>query len=201
MAVTLLELLVALAVGALVTLAATRLWRATRQRESALTAAADAERSLDLAAELLSAELRRAGYRPYPATANASPTAASAMLRLELDAGNGSDALVVRYLDDRLAGPPVPRDLRFVAAEDGRGVPQLYRAPASANRQPLVQGIRRIKVVEWADQSGWHERRELTAGTLRPWLLLVALRGGDGKERRVAAAMPSRPRTEVVRSP
>lgn len=200
-AVTLLELLVALALGALVTLAATRLWMGSRQRETGLTAAADAVRTLDLAAELLAAEVRRAGYHPYPAPPDDSLPPSAAMLGLDLDAGDEGDALVVRSLDDRVVGPPVTRDLRFVAAEDRRGVAQLYRATASGTRQPLVEGIRGMRVEAWADRSGWHGRQELRVGALRPWLLVLALRTRDGSERRVAVALPSRPLTEVVRSP
>ena len=101
----------------------------------------------------------------------------------------------------RVEGAPVARELRFDAAPDGRGVPQLYRATASGSRQPLVQGIDAVRVVGWVDAAGAHPRSALVAGALHPWLLLVELESQGPTTRRLVAPLPSRPLAEVVTAP
>ena len=198
---TLLEVLLALALATLVGLAAARLLTGSNASETAVSQGSDRARALDLAADLLAAELRRAGSVPYPPPAGGGLDATRPTLELTLGAGRHGDALVVRYLDDRVQGAPVLRDLRFDAALDGRGLAQLYRATASGNRQPLVQGIDAVRVVGWVDAAGEHPRSALVAGPLRPWLLLVDLESEGPTTRRVAAPLPSRPRAEVVMTP
>lgn len=198
---TLLEVLLALALTALVGLTAARLLVGSRSSEAAVSEGSDRVRALDLAADLLAGELRRAGRVPYPAPATGGLDASRPALEVRLGSGRHGDALGVRYLDDRLQGAPVARDLRFDVAPDGRGVPQLYRATASGNRQPLVQGIDTMRVVGWVDATGAHPRSAFAGGPLRPWLLLVEL-GAEGRaSRTVATPLPSRPTAEVVMVP
>jgi len=197
----LLEVLLALALAALVGLVATQLLRASRASEAATSQASDRAQALDLAADLLAGELRRAGFRPYPPPAGGGLDARGPALVLAPGSGLHGDALGVRYLDDRVQGAPVDRDLRFDAAPDGRGVPQLYRATASGSRQPLVQGIDAVRVVGWVDAAGAHPRSALAPGPWRPWLLLVEIGSDAGATRRVAAPLPSRPLAVVVTAP
>ena len=198
---TLLEVMLALTLAALVGLAATRLLSASLTAEPATSQGADRARALDMAADLLGAELRRAGSEPYPPPTGGGLDAGEPALKVTLGSGRYGDVLAVRYLDDRVQGGPLLRDLRFDAAVDGRGVPQLYRAAAGGNRQPLVQGIDAVRVVGWVDAAGAHPRSAFVAGALRPWLLLVELGVEGSTTRRVAAPLPSRPRAAVVMAP
>jgi len=197
----LLELLLALALAILVGLAAARLLAGSRSAEAAVSGGSDAARALDLAAGLLAGELRRAGSEPYPPPAGGGLEPSQPSLVLALGSGRHGDALGVRYLDDRVQGAPVARDLRFDAALDGRGVFQLYRATASGNRQPVVQGIDTVRVVGWVDAAGAHPRSALVAGPLRPWLLLLELGTDGGATRWLAAPLPGRPLAGVVTAP
>ncbi|MEJ2667059.1 MAG: prepilin-type N-terminal cleavage/methylation domain-containing protein [Deinococcales bacterium] len=198
---TLVELLVGLALAAVVTLAAARLLVGSSRSEGAVAAGADRALALDLASDLLGAELRRAGYVPVPPPSSVKLEPGTPSLTLTLTDGVQGDALAVRYVDDRLADGPVLRDLTFDAAVDGRGEPQLYRRTASGQRQPLVQGIAALRVTGWADAAGMHMRDELVAGRLGPWLVLLSLATPDGTARTLAVPLPSRPTTEVVRAP
>ncbi len=196
-----LELLLAVSLSALVGLAAVRLLAGSRASEASTSTASDRARALDLAAGLLTGELRRAGYVPYPSPLADGRDAVRPGLTVTLGSGPRGDALGLRYLDDRLQGGPVTRDLEFDAAIDGRGLAQLYRTSASGSRQPWVQGIDRIQVVGWVDGTGLHGRSELAAGELRPWLLLLALGAAGVPARRLAVPLPSRPLATVVEGP
>jgi type II secretory pathway pseudopilin PulG len=193
-----LELLLAVSLSALVGLAAVRLLAGSRASEVSTSTASDRARALDLAADLLTGELRRAGYVPYPSPLADGRGAVRPGLTVTLGSGPRGDALGLRYLDDRLQGGPVTRDLEFDAAIDGRGLAQLYRTTASGSRQPWVQGIDRIQVVGWVDSTGLHNRSELAAGELRPWLVLLALGAAGAPVRRLAVPLPSRPLATVV---
>lgn len=197
---TLVEVLVALALAGAVVLVAVRALAGAHAVDGSLSAGSTAARALDLGTDLLAGELRRAGYAPYPnPDADWAP---SPGLTLEIGAdGAHGDTVGVRYLDDRLASGTVERDLRFDVAVDGRGVPQLYRRTASGNRQPLVQGVTSFRLVAWADAAGLHQRDELVAGTLSPWLLVFSLTADRGPPRTVAAALPSRPEAQVTVGP
>lgn len=196
---SLLEVLVAVALASVVVLVAVRMLAGGRTVDRALSVTSTSARALDVAAELLAAELRRAGYVPYPDDGGWTP---SPGLSLQIHTGTArGDAVGVRYLDDRVVDGPVQRDLIFDVAVDGRGEAQLYRRTASGNRQPLVQGVTELRVLSWADAGGLHRRSELSSGSLRPWLLVFSLRAADASERVVAVALPSRPDATVVVGP
>lgn len=198
---TLVELLLALALAAVVTLTTTRLLAGSRRIDAAVSSSSGSMLALDLAGDLLGDEIRRSGYVPDPRPAGVSLNRGVASLTLSVTDGAHGDDLGVRYLDDRLADGPVLRDLHFDVAVDGRGEPQLYRRTATGQRQPLVQGIAGVRVRGWADASGLHDRDALAAGTLEPWLVLLELATANGASRTVAVPLPSRPATEVVRAP
>lgn len=199
---TLLEVAVTLALAALVGLAVVRALAHGRTAGSAGARASEAVLSLDLAADLLAGEVRRAGYRPYPVDTLAGSLAPTTLrLAVHTDRAAG-DALSVAYLEDRLAGAPVPRELRFEVGIDGAGVAQLYRITASGAKQPLVQGVTRLAVAGWADSAGLHGRQELTAGALQPRLLLLRLTSGPAATARLLAVpLPDRPATTVEMGP
>lgn len=200
-AFTLLEVLLALVLTTLVGLAAARLLVALHTVEASSSLQTDRVRALDLASDLLGGELRRAGSAPYPPAAGAKPPPVRPALVLSLGSDARGDAIVVRYLDDRVQGTPVARDLRFDVAQDGRGAFQLYRTTPDGTRQPLVQGVQSVRVVGWVDAAGMHPRRSFAAGPWSPWQVLVELGAGDGATRRLVAPLPNRPPAEVVMSP
>ncbi len=195
---TLLEVLLAVALATLVGLVATRLLLVSRTSEGRLSETSDHARALDLAADLLGDELRRAGSEPFPPPSGGGLDRGEPSLELLLGSGAYGDGIRVRYVDERVRGKPVARDLRFDVAVDGRGVGQLYRATASGNRQPLVQGIDGLRIVGWVDATGMHPRGALVPGPLRPWLLLLEVEAPGTMTRRVAAPLPSRPQATVV---
>jgi prepilin-type N-terminal cleavage/methylation domain-containing protein len=195
------ELLLALALAAVVMLAATRLLVGSKRADAAVSAASGSMLALDLAADLLGDELRRSGYVPVPTPVGVTLDRTLPSLVLDIADADHGDGLVARYIDDRLADGPVLRDLRFDAGMDGRGEPQLYRRTATGHRQPLVQGIASVRVTGWVDAAGVHDRESLVAGTLEPWIVLLELATADGTTRTAAVPLPSRPATEVVRAP
>lgn len=196
---TLAEVLVALALAAVVGLAAARLLQASQRPRTTAGIAADHAQTLDVASGLLSGTLRRAGYRPFPLpagmTLGASPT-----LVLHLAGVGRSDELAVRYIDDRLASGPRLRDVSFTVGVDARGEWQLYRRAGAGTRQPLVHGIDELRLVAWSDAAGLHRRGDLVGGGLRPWALELQL-GTDADTRRVVVTLPGRPLTQVVTTP
>lgn len=199
---TLLEVAVALALAATVALVLVRFLGAARTAQTSGARASDAVLTLDLAADLLGGEVRRAGYGPVAPDALVEALSA-ATLRVVVHTERASgDALSVAYLDDRLAGGVVSRALRFEAGTDGRGAPQLYRITASGAKQPLVQGVTRLTVAGWADAVGLHGRASLTPGAFDPWLLLLRVESAPAAPARVfAVPLPSRPSATVEVGP
>lgn len=195
---SLLEVLVALALSALVGLVAARGLSAARRAVRGTAQASDAALSLDLGSALLEREVRRAGYVPYPAPP-AGDAAVTPGLGLAVHTRSPQgDSLEVRYLDDRVVDGPVARDLRFEVGVDGRGLPQLYRATAAGSKQPLVEGVTGLRVSGWGDASGLHAGSDLGAGSLRPWFLVLRLTAaGAPSARTVVVPLPSRPLTTV----
>lgn len=194
---TLVEVLLALALVAIVIAAAGRGLAGSRHAAAAAAMSSGAMLSRDLGSDLVAREVRRAGYAPA-----STPRAAGGGAELELALRPGrprGDAVTVRYVDDRLSGAPLQRDLTFEVGLDGRGVPQLYRRTASGSKQPLVEGVSGLWVAGWADAGGFHPRSELAEGTLRPWLLALRL-ASDGSDeiRAVAVPLPSRPPAYVT---
>lgn len=155
-AFTLVELLVALAIGALLVAALLGYLRSTRLSAVTLESNADDALALQLAAELLREELRLAGARPWPPGTvpgvDDPTTWLSAPLRVEpVGAGH---RLFLRYLDHRLSGPLLARDLAYEVGVDGAGVSQLYRRTVGSPRQPLVAGVSSMKLVAIVDAGG-----------------------------------------------
>lgn len=202
--VTLVELLVAMAIGALVLAAAAGLLSTARAGESTLTRGVQPRQALDLAAELLREEIALAAFVPWePAgpdvgTGTALPTGAGDLLVSA--AGSASQTVHIAFLDDRLATGPVARDLSFSAGRDGRGVAQLYRRSGSSSRQPLVEGIARIGVEGYVDAGGLHElAAPVSSAAAYPaiWAVVLELATPTGEARRLLVELPSRPRLVV----
>lgn len=196
---TLLEMLVAMVLVAVVAVAAARALAASRRSDASGQRTAETYLTLDLGSDLLLAAVRRAGFVPYPPGPGIAGAAWPWALRLVIHTARPEgDEVSVRYLDDRLAGAPALRDVRFESGRDGRGAPQLYRITASGAKQPLVQGVTRLTVAAWVDAAGLHDRSALSAGAMEPWLVLLRVAAdGTGPGRIVAVPLPNRPATEV----
>lgn len=240
---TLVETLVALAIAAIALVGFASLVANARTTAVTTVATSDASRALDLAAALLTEEVRMAGSVPWPRPERVEGTEdpdAFVATGLWVDvgaaadgdpanAGGGGASLRLRYVDARLAGAPLARDVTFEVGVDGRGVPQLYRRAGGATRQPLVEGVGSLRLL------GVVEDGLLIApavvGTFRPAALVLevaldaawargagsgsgAPSGGDAggggpasevgaenEPRRVVLLLPNRPVTIVTAAP
>lgn len=196
---TLVEVLVALALGALLLGLVGALLAGGRRHGAATETTVDAAATLRLAAELLREELRLTGAAPWPTPA-AVPDVPdvegwlAAPLTLVVSA-TGS-VVGARYVDHRLADGPVARDLTFEAAPDGAGEPQLYRRQAGSPRQPLVAGIDRLAVLEVVTASGVGLSPQ-AAGGHEVAALLIEL-GVGPVSALVVVELPTKPLAEVV---
>ncbi|MFO7544538.1 MAG: hypothetical protein R6W77_03480 [Trueperaceae bacterium] len=182
---TIVETLVALAIAAIALVGFASLVANARTTAVTTVVSSDASRALDLAAALLSEEVRLAGGVPWPRPERVEGTEdpeAFVTTALWLDAGSAADgnpavasdvgaSVRLRYVDARLAGAPLARDVTFEVGVDARGVPQLYRRADGAARQPLVEGVGSLRLV------GVVEDGLLVAppvaGTFRPSALLL----------------------------
>ncbi len=187
----------ALALLALVLAAASHVVVAARLGGASLERTSGGRLSADAAAQILASEVRRAGYRP--AADSTTPWAGAALVvELRPDVAQG-DALEVRYLDDRGAGPPIPRDRRFDVGVDGRGASQLYQAAGGASRQPVVEGVESLRVLGAIDADGYHDLASPAApAPSRPWAIELEVRAVGGTLRRTVVELPSRPETVLV---
>ncbi|MFA5550803.1 MAG: type II secretion system protein [Trueperaceae bacterium] len=155
-AFTLTEVLVALGIAGLLLVALAGFVRSARGAAVASETSSEAAATIRLASELLREELLLAGSAPWPLPTGgeavegleAAQTAAQFLAQgLEVHASPGGHALRLVYIDDRVAGRPVARQLAFEAAADGQGNPQLYRRSGSSPRQPWVAGVEAMTVV------------------------------------------------------
>lgn len=158
---TLIEVLVVLAIGALLITMVAGFMRSTRHSAATVNAHADDALALQLAAELLREELRLAGAQTWPpldvpGIDDVAAWLAPALVVATVGAGH---SLRLRFLDHRLAGAPLPRDLTFEVAVDASGESQLYRRAAGAARQPFVGGVTALRLVATVDVNG----------SLSPW--------------------------------
>ena len=155
-AFTLTEVLVALGIAGLLLVALAGFVRSARGAAVSAETTSETTATIRLASELLREELHLAGSAPWPVPAGAgaveglegAQTAAQFLAQgLEVRPSPGGHALRLVYIDDRVAGRPVARQLTFEAATDGQGQPQLYRRSGSSPRQPWVAGVESMTVV------------------------------------------------------
>lgn len=194
-AFTLVEILLALAIGALLVTVLVSFLRATRNNSVVVSKEADDALALQLAAELLREELRLTGAHPWPAATvpgiDDVATWLSTPLRI-VPHGDGH-RLLLRYLDHRLSGPPVARDLTFEVGTDSAGESQLYRRAAGATRQPLVAGVNSLQLVGIVDSEGvWRSWGGAVGAVPRVAALVVELAAGQ-LVRRLVIELPNRP--------
>lgn len=197
--VALLELLVALAITALVLAVVVRALHHGRQAERAVAEASEARATAALALDQAAQLVSRAGTAPWPRPAVATPPGPGLVLRIDPAASSG-DTISVRYLQLDAGGAPVERWFHLDARRDGRGTPTLYRAPEGSVRQPWVEGVERIAVRGWVDAGGVHDRAEAVSGPLAPVALLLEVRVA-GEATVAAVPLPGRPVTTVEVAP
>lgn len=188
---TLVEVLVTLAVSAVVLGLVGSLLGSARAASTAQMMATQPDRALDLAAELLVEEIGLAGFRPWRLAAAESEAAV-----VITSAGSGN-AVQINFVDDRLAGPALDRSLTFEVREDGDGVPQLYRRSGAASRQPLVAGVTALVVESLVTSSG--TLVEAVSGSAYTGVrgLVLRLEGEDGASRVAVVPTASLPTVEV----
>lgn len=194
-AFTLVELLLALAIGALLLLLLLSFLRTTRHSSSVVTRDADDALALQLAAELLREELRLTGAQPWPAATAPGIDDVAAFLSapLRIEPHGSEHRLLLRYLDHRLSGPPLARDLAFEVDNDSAGESQLYRRAAGAPRQPLVAGVNGLQLVAIVDaEGGWRSWGGPVGAGLKVAALVVELGAGQ-LARRLVIELPNRP--------
>lgn len=195
---TLPEVLVVLAIAGVLLTAVAGMLSGGRRHGAAMEERVEAAATLRLAAELLREELRLAGAVPWPPPASLPEVPALAgwlATPIAITPAPGGHQLAVRFVDHRLEGGLVARDLAFEAGADARAEPQLYRRAAGSARQPLVGGVDRLAVIGVIDATGKHIAAE-AAGGQRIAALVLELGMGD-RVTTVVVELPSKPLARV----
>lgn len=153
--------------------------------------------TLRLASELLREQLLLAGSAPWPVPSSVTGVPAGLTPAQFVNQGlrvsqvGAGHSLRLVYVDDRLTGGVVARDLTFEAGLDGQGQPQLYRRAGSGARQPWVAGVE-LLVVEGAIGEGGVELG-LGAFAGVPVRALRLRLEAQGASERVVLELPHRP--------
>lgn len=198
---TVVEVLVALAIAGLITLALGQLLRAARAGEVAVNRTLDPLQALDLAAELLSEEVSLAANLVWPAPSVIHDLPTGVDVRefvnpgLVIEAGPNGDRLSLKYVDERPAAGPRARIVTFEAGLDSAGEPQLFRRSGTSSRQPLVAGVESLSVV-WVVQAGAQLAPNSVAAEA-PLSAAVVRLNARGATRDVVIELPGRPRVEL----
>lgn len=199
---TLVEVVVALSIASLITLALGQLLRGTRASEAAVNRALDPLQALDLAAELLSEEVSLAANLVWPAPTVIADLPAGVDARafvtpgLVVEAGPDGDRVRVSYVDDRLADGPRARIVTYEAGPDSAGEPQLFRRPGASSRQPIVAGVESLSVVAVVRTGTQVAPSAVEVGA--PVSAVVLRLYADGKVREVVIELPARPVVELA---
>jgi len=190
---TLVEVLVTLAVASLLLAAVSGVLVGANAAGAAEERATEPWRALDLAAELLAEEAGLAGHAPYPLADDTGPGP-----DVTLTGSASGHVIQARFVDDRLAGPPVARELRFEARVDAGGAPQLYRTAGSASRQPLVAGVAGLRV-DWV-VTGSGDLVAPVPGAAYPEAraLVLSLSAAQGEARTAVVLLAARPTVAVA---
>lgn len=144
MGVTLVELLVALALAAVVTTALVSLLAQVGRATADVAGRTDRSQRASLAASLLETELQRAGR-------GLDGPGLAITLRPESPHG---DVLDVHYRAEAYRAQPVEVRASFFAARDSAGRANLYRDPADGVRQPWLLRVESVHVEGAVNASG-----------------------------------------------
>lgn len=148
---TIAEMLVACTLLSILLLAATEVNAGARRSAALAHEVALRGQVVELAVELLHYHLALAGHRGVHSERELSGPG------LALGRGasqGGSDALAVRYLEERWYQEPELRALRFDVKRDSKGSWNLYQQEEGATRQPAVQHVAGLKVERFLAPDG-----------------------------------------------
>lgn len=183
---TLVELLVALALTAVLGTLLLGAARGTVRLGAAVEESSDRDGARRVAAALLRHALESAGR------GGLEPA-----LRFEADgAGERGDVLHVAYRREAWHVEPVTVRAAYFAATDGAGRPNLYRRPEGAVRQPLVLGVEALRVVGGVAPDGRTLTRADLVDGVRLEALRVRLRDAWGQSATVTAQVGFAPRLQ-----
>jgi type II secretory pathway component PulJ len=146
------EMLVSCALLSLLLLLATGMHAEARKVSALAEEVALRGQIVELAGELLRYHLGLAGHGGLSATASA-PTGPALELARGSAAG-GSDALTVRYVEERWYLEPEERVLTFDVKRDSNGLWNLYQRDEGATRQPAVQHVEDLRVAGFLAPDG-----------------------------------------------
>lgn len=168
--VTLIEALVAVAIGAAVLTLAALAFGASGRVGAGIGTELSAAQRTTLALALLRHEIESAG-RGEP----------SGGLTFELDgSGEGGDRIGVRYLAEADRAEPVRIRAAFDARRDGSGRWNLYRTPEGSVRQPWLLGVAGLHLVEGRRAGGGGVGRTALPETDDLGAVLLEVRFDDG---------------------
>ena len=182
---TLLEMLLACALLAMLLLAATGAHVKALEASDLSEEVGFRGQVTELATELLEYHLGLAGHRGLTASLDLGGPA----LSLSRPARGGSDALAVRYVEERWYSQPELRVLRFDVRRDSGGRWNLYLQEEGANRQPAVQNVSALRVERVITVEG----ESLPGDTRLPLdvvALVLRLEFTWGEERTVTIGLP-----------
>lgn len=182
---TLVELLVAATIMALILSALGSLFVSTNRAYRANDEVSERQQSADAAAQLLSYEIGLAGYRGSTPSNVQNSTFAATERTLSITKGASattSDAITVRYYEDRFNSSPVKTMVTFNAAKDGNNIFNLYRHNhAETAKQPAIQFIQNLKVLSYIRKDG-SEGASATQATLSGLRLELTFTDGLKKQ-------------------
>jgi hypothetical protein len=183
---TLAEMLMACSLLSMLLLAAAGMHAEARRSTTVSEEAALRGQIVELAAELLRYHLGLAGHRGVSQEGDLQGPA----LAVGLGAGQGgSDTLAVRYLEERWYAEPELRALRFDVKRDGTGLWNLYQQEAGATRQPAVQRVSGLAIVNFVGTDGGLLPADSSL-PLAAVALELELRFDWGESRLVGIALP-----------
>lgn len=195
----LVELLLALAIAAVVLGIVARALHHGRRAARAVAEVSEARATAALALDQVGQLVSRAGTAPWPRPPRIGPPGPGLVLRVDGGASTG-DTLTVRYAELDGAGVPRERWVHLDARRDGRGTPTLYRTPEGSVRQPWVAGVERLALRGWVDVHGAHDRAAAASGALEPVALVLEV-VVDGTTTLATVPLPGRPVTRVEVAP
>ncbi|MEX2542752.1 MAG: hypothetical protein WD314_13145 [Trueperaceae bacterium] len=148
---TVAEMLIACALLSVLLLAATEVHASARRSAALSQELALRGQVAELAVELLHYHIALAGHGGVGSERELS----GAALALGRGASQGgSDALAVRYVEERWYQEPKLRALRFDVKRDGNGLWNLYQQEEGATRQPAVQHVEGVSVERFVAPDG-----------------------------------------------
>ncbi|HEX7003176.1 MAG TPA: hypothetical protein VF168_03210 [Trueperaceae bacterium] len=182
---SLLEMLLACTLLGMLLLAAAQAQLYGRQANEVNEEAGHRGQIAELASELLGYHLGMAGHRGL----NELRDLGGPALAITRGAGGASDALTVRYVEERWYEEPTLRALRIDVRRDGEGRWNLYLREEGATRQPAVQQVRGLHLtgVVLADGSVWGADAALPAEVVA---LQVRLEFTWGESRELTIPLP-----------